>query len=696
MSLVKNYFMADGKYLKKFALPFLFAICCSLPSSAQHKKKDSIQATIKSLKKIKGFSVKDTIYIDLLNELGTELRYYNTDSLLLLSQQALKYSKSATYKKGESESFMYLGGYYSDKGDISKAISCFNKALLIADEINASNLKIRILNNLAQEYAYNGDYAKAFNGFLKGIDLATKEDNKLMLSIMNENIANLYVTQKDYEQALVFHRKVKKINDGIGNDIYSAESMSNVASIYADMGKLDYAMFNVNKSIAIFEKHKIMDWLAYAYEIKGKVYLKQENYKWALYWYNQSNMLHQKLDDDRAKIDLYNGMAEAYLGQNKDSISEQFALKAFEISTKIKAMEGTKKCAKTLYTLSKNKQDYATALKYHEIFQKLSDTLSRSEGKKSMTMLNTKIEYEQQKEALIVANEKSLAKQQKYLNVAYAVVFVFIVVTILVRRNNSIQKKLNSALKVKKQVLEKREDELKELNETKTKLFSIIGHDLRGPIGALQGLLKLFKEGEIKKDEFLGFIPKLRHDVDHLSFTLNNLLSWGQTQMNGALTKPTVVPLENLVAENINLLSEISNGKCIKITNSLPENTLIWSDANQIDIVVRNLISNALKFTPKNGMVTIDAQEKNDHWVISVRDTGVGMDKITQEKIFAKGSNVTTYGTNNEKGTGLGLSLCKEMIEKNNGIIWVESILRKGSCFYFTLPKGEKRYQKTA
>ena len=105
-------------------------------------------------------------------------------------------------------------------------------------------------------------------------------------------------------------------------------------------------------------------------------------------------------------------------------------------------------------------------------------------------------------------------------------------------------------------------------------------------------------------------------------------------------------------------------------------------------------MSNAIKFTPDKGMITIDALERSSTWEISVRDTGVGMDKEIQEKIFEKSSNITTYGTNDEKGTGLGLSLCKEMVEKNSGKIWVESFRPNGTCFYFTLPKVRDKFQK--
>ncbi len=696
MSQAITYFMALTKSIKKIPVFFIVFLCGCMACTAQANERLRIKQEILQLRAKKNFSPNDAGYIDKLNSLGRQMRYYNADSVLLIAQQALYFSNNIDYKKGKSTALLRLGDYFSDKGEKDKSIDYYSKASKVAKAIRDSTLILRIQNNLAGEYGYKGDYAKALSGYLEGIEMARNVEDKKMLSILNENIANLYASQKDYDQALEFYKKVKKINDDIGNDVISAETMSNLASVYADIGELDYAMFNINKSISVFEKEAITDWLAFAYEIKGKIYLKQQKYKWALHWYNQSDLLHADLDDDRSKIDLFNGMAEAYLGQGQDDLSKKYALEAFDISSRIAFLEGMQKCSKTLYSINKNKGDFATALTYHELFQKLSDTLTRNENKKSLTMLKTKTEFEIQKRALIEENEKALARHENYVNMALGVVLIFVAITYLVYRGQKIQKRLNVELRAKTEKLENREQELGKSNETKTKLFSIIGHDLRGPIGALQGLLKMFTDGEIGKSEFLEFMPKLRDDVDHISFTLNNLLSWGYTQMNGATTKPSVVSLETLVTENINLLSEIAENKSIKIISKLSPNTFIWSDVNQIDIVIRNLISNALKFTPVNGMVTIDAHEKNDHWEVAVRDTGVGMDRITLEKLFVKNATITTYGTNNEKGTGLGLSLCKEMVEKNNGAIWVDSMLRKGSTFYFTLPKAKKKYSKAS
>ena len=653
-----------------------------------------LEEEIRRMESDRAFSARDTAYINRLNELAGELRYYKADSLLLLAQKALRLSREADYSPGASHAYMRLGDYHSDRGSSDKAVECYKKSLELAGTSQDMKMRLRMLNNLSGEYAYRNDYSGALNGYLEALEMAESLNDLLMMSIINENIANLYANQKDYDEALFYYKKVKRWNDSLGNEISNAESMSNLASMYADMGQLEYAMFNVNQSIDIFEKNRILDWLAFAYETKGKVYLKKSNFKWALYWYNQSEMLHQQLDDDRARIDLYNGMAEAYFGQGNDSLASVYASEAYTISQSINFMKGTRDCAETLYRIYRKKEDYATALVYHELFQQLSDSIAHNENQQSLTLQKTKALYEHQKQVLIEENEKALARQNRYIRVGSGMLLIALVVIYLINRYSRLQKQLAQELSAKKDMLEKRKEELQANNETKTKLFSIIGHDLRGPIGALQGLLQMFKDGEVGKEEFLSFMPKLRSDVDHIYFTLNNLLSWGNSQLNGSVTKPAAIPLASLVQENINLLSEIAENKSIRVVNEIPDSVMVWSDPNQIDIVVRNLISNALKFTPENGMVTMQGLEREGHWEISIRDTGVGMDRITLEGLFKEKSHNSTYGTNNEKGTGLGLSLCKEMIENNQGRIWVESMVRKGSTFYFTLPKAEKKYSQ--
>ena len=686
----------DSNFLNGLFLRVVLSFCFYLLASSaytQISKKDSLAYRLKRLETTNRLNSQDTTHIKLLIDLASSYRFINNDSLYSIAGRALKYSKEVNYGLGEVKALFALGGYYSDSGNRKKSMATLNRALHLAKEIDCKESQLSIINALGQNYNYEGNYAEALNLYLKGLDIAKQTDSKQMLSILNENIAGLYAAQKDFKNALIFYDTVQKINRELNDEIVHAETQSNMASLYMDAENFKYAMFNINKSINTFEKHKIYDWLAYAYEVKGSIYLEQGKYQWALYWFDQSNLIHdQHVDDDREKIQLLNGMSKVYLGLGKNELSMQYALEGLELSKKIKSLQGQIDCSETLYKLHKSNQDHVTSLAYLETFKTLSDSLFRDKNKQSLSLLETKLEYEQEKHELIKANKSALAKQRNYIYFSVIILVILSIIIFVVRRSESIQKKLNKELQEKSKAVIERESQLHEINKTKTKLFSIIGHDLRGPIGALQGMLKLFTEGEVGKEEFLSFIPKLKSDVENISFTLNNLLSWGQSQLNGVVTRAKSISLEKIVSNNVNLLSEIAAVKSIKIINQLPENAMIWADQNQIDIVVRNLLSNAIKFTQENGLISIEAEEKSDMWQIMVRDTGVGMDEEMQKKIF-EDTNVTTYGTNNERGTGLGLSLCKEMILKNKGEIWVESILRKGTTFYFTVPKSQKKYQ---
>ncbi|APQ18847.1 histidine kinase [Maribacter hydrothermalis] len=664
--------------------------------SAQVSRRDSLLNLVKQKKLSPNLSLKDTLFIHNLIELASEYRYHHLDSLYTLSQESLKISKKGAYINGEIGSYLNIGGYYSNKGKIDQAISYYKKAYNLAAEHERMHLKVSSLNDLAKEYGYKGDYALSLKKYLEAIEISKELNYKTMLSIINDNIAHLYLDQKDYEHAMVFLKRSKDINEEINDPIFTAETISNIASTYAEMNELEYAMFHINSSIAIFEKEKILDWLAYCYEIKGKVYLKKGKNTWALYWYKQSELLHQEIEDDRGKIDLLNGMTEAYLNLNKDSIAEIYALNAFNLSKKIGLRSGLKECSYQLFKIQKNKKDYEKSLWYHEIYQVTSESLAKAGNKKALNLLKTEMEYDQQKQQLILENEKALAKQKVYIYIFLIILIIFSIIVIIIYRNEKAQKKLNLELRSKKTALEEKQTYLNELNQTKNKLFSIIGHDLRGPIGAFQGLLKLFKEGEMTKEEFLNFVPKLKVDIDTISFTLNNLLSWGQTQMNGSTTRPSIVQINSIVNENIALLSEIAESKSIHLINKIESNCQAWSDPNQIDIIVRNLLSNALKFTPNHGEIIIGAIQKLKTCEIYIKDNGLGMSEETISKIFQKDSTHTTYGTNDEKGTGLGLSLCKEMVEKNNGQIWVHSALGKGSSFYFTVPRIIESLKKSA
>jgi two-component system, sensor histidine kinase LadS len=229
-------------------------------------------------------------------------------------------------------------------------------------------------------------------------------------------------------------------------------------------------------------------------------------------------------------------------------------------------------------------------------------------------------------------------------------------------------------------------ENLESLNQAKDKLFSIIGHDLRSPINSLQGALYLLNNQTISQQQFLDISQKLQKNVESLQFTFDNLFHWAYTQMGGIQTEITEINLSQIVQQNIEFLQGNANYKNIQLNNELPQSLWAKGDADQISLVVRNLINNAIKFTSVGGQVTLKSQQNLDSVDISVIDTGAGIAPEKLAQIFNRNIITTTRGTAGEKGTGLGLLLCKEMIENNGGMIWVNTELNKGSTFTFRLP----------
>lgn len=664
--------------IKIVGLLFFVIIQFQHSSFGQEPLLDSLRNELHIIKLTLPYTLKDSSYINILNDLAFEIRYIHSDSLRILSDEALRYSKDIGYIKGEIDAYINLGRYHSDGGHHEKGVEYTFKALEKSREHKLYNLELRAIAHLAILHDYLDENELAFKEMLAGIDIATKLNNQKYISIFNMNIGDLYLSLNEYHEAISYLKVAKK--SGERYDMILAGINSNLASAYSQIDKPETAIKVIEAAITTFENNNVTDWLAFAYSIKGRVYLRQGEYASALQWFEQSEKLYAIIDDERSEAILLLGMAKTYLNLENYSLSEVYAKRAYDIAEIFKDKENKKIASELLYKLHKKKNNLVESFKYLEIFQQLSASLAQDESKKSMLMFKTQIDYEKQKQDLIETNEKSLAKQTNIIASILTLVFILTGFILLILRNQKIQKKLNQELK-------KSESELIELNETKNKLFSIISHDLRGPIGAFSKLMELFNQKEVEKDQFLSFMPKLETDINYISFTLNNLLLWGRTQLEGSITKAVRVDLDDILTANINLLSEVAVQKSIKIIDKVDPHTMVWSDRDQIDIVIRNLISNALKFTPKNGSVTITALENNRNWEVSIQDTGVGMDQNTQDKIFDHNSTITTYGTDNEKGTGLGLTLCKELIENNKGVIWVNSILNQGTCFKFTLPK---------
>jgi PAS domain S-box-containing protein len=231
-------------------------------------------------------------------------------------------------------------------------------------------------------------------------------------------------------------------------------------------------------------------------------------------------------------------------------------------------------------------------------------------------------------------------------------------------------------------------EELRQLNMTKDKFFSIIAHDLRNPFITILGFSELLLSDfqELTEEEKIYYIEEMQNSANLSHNLLQNLLQWSRSQTGRIDFSPRIINIHDLVNQNFELLKQTAAKKEISLVNEVDKIINIEADEDMTDTIFRNLITNAIKFTPEGGSIKIDATQQGSMALINVSDTGVGMDEETKSKLFRLDVNHSSLGTSQEKGTGLGLILCKEFVEKHNGKIWIESSKGEGTTFTFTLP----------
>lgn len=224
-------------------------------------------------------------------------------------------------------------------------------------------------------------------------------------------------------------------------------------------------------------------------------------------------------------------------------------------------------------------------------------------------------------------------------------------------------------------------------NKLKDRLFSIIAHDLRGPLINLNEVIKMMNSGIISNAEFKLFIPKLSNNISYTTGLLENLLFWSRSQLQGEIIKPLYFNFKGITDNIIRLFENVIKEKEITTENNLDPFSMVYADMDMIQLIVRNLLSNAIKFSKRGGSIEITSIIKGKDFIMCISDSGVGISLENQSMLFEQ-ETFTTRGTNNEEGTGLGLLLCKDFIEKNSGKIWVESEIGVGTKFFVQIPNS--------
>jgi two-component system sensor histidine kinase/response regulator len=246
-------------------------------------------------------------------------------------------------------------------------------------------------------------------------------------------------------------------------------------------------------------------------------------------------------------------------------------------------------------------------------------------------------------------------------------------------------------LKAARDKIQRQAEELKETNATKDKMFSVISHDLRAPLGGMKSMMDIIFEDRANNKEISDkSLRSLKTAADQTYNLLENLLYWSRKQRDRLDFNPEMINIYDLVVENIELMNTLANNKNITVENKLSPELIVFADNNMIKTIIRNLINNAIKFTKEGGKVTISSDKDGNMTNVHIEDTGLGIAEENLKLIEDQKQYFTTYGTKREKGSGLGLNLCLDFAKRNNGDLKIKSTQGKGSTFTLSLPSEKQ------
>ena len=621
------------------------------------------------------------------------------DLALAKSKSAITLAKRLKNPRAEALALMNTGNAIRYLlSDYEAALEYCVKAQKIAETHNFKTEHADILSLIGDIYLEVGNSFKAIEHYMQSLALVESLSHYPEIIKLENKIGQVYAALGNDQKAIEYHKKGLKVSKQ--NEYVEGVAQSNywLATTYAQIGNLDLALEKQLIALALYQNLNKKRGQARSFFALGKIYTLKTDFTQARAYLEDALLLYSQSNDilGRAQVLNHIGAIDIERKDYKSAINNlQMALNLGEQLNNKKIIRDS---YEYLYNCYAGLKDYERALQYKDLFVAISDFIYGEESERRMAELQNRFEIEQKEseiEGLRKDNqlrELQVQKQanfQKFLVICLVLMVVIFGLVFYLYRNH---KKSYRQVAAAYDQINRQNNELQELNATKDKFFSIISHDLKGPLNSLtsfSGLL-INHTDSLSKEEIQMLAKDLDKSLKNLLALLNNLLAWSRAQSGNLDSKPELFNVQEIVYANAELLQRTAENKEIVLKTRIPAQLQAFADKNQMNTVLRNLISNALKFTEAGGSVEIQANQWKDAIEISVTDTGIGMNQETLSKLFKIEHKYTTLGTANEKGTGLGLMLCKEFIELSGGTLVVESKEGKGSTFRFTIPPHQK------
>lgn len=539
-------------------------------------------------------------------------------------------------------------------------------------------------SQLSVTYYYQSDFDNSIRYMLEASRLLEGTADSITLAGVYNNLGSFYQRfYDDYDQALIFFQKAYYLKMALGDTISAMRTLSNIGGALTGSGKVDSGIQVLRSVIPLRQRYQDQTGLSITYSNIGAGFLEIDKTDSAIYYVKKALQIDRQLKDNYGlNTDLY-WLSKAYFQAGEYGAAIETAKESIDLAEDLVVKSELLKILSDSYAaLGQNTE----ALRHLQEFLMVKDTLYNKDQQQTIAELETKYETERKEQEIkLLENEKKLTaiqlarseNQRLFFLIAAALLLVVVVLVFFqFRQRNKYAK-----------VVEEKNEQLSELMSAKQKVFGVIAHDLKNPLSAFSNMSSTLADNidAFSKEEIRVFLEKFVKSSEDLRDLLNNLLQWSLTETGLLKVRSELFNIAVLADLALLPLQDYATAKGIQVIVDLPD-AMIQADRKMVETIIRNLISNALKFTDKGGEVKLGSISRQDELVIEVADTGIGMEESQLADLFDIQKDVSRIGDHEGKGTGLGLLLCKELVDKMGGRIWAKSRLHEGTSFYFGLP----------
>lgn len=607
------------------------------------------------------FILNDSLYSQSINEL---------DSLLkLIDDQKIDTTQLNINRA--------IGDYYFNI-NTQKAILYFESAKKISENLNRTDDLASNLYSIGSSYLNLGKFDSALEYYLNACRIYEQKGYKRRLTKAFIDIAYLYSESNNFPKGRLYFDKAKILINDLQDTVELRYYYSELGNFYFKQEQIDSAILCIEESKNLSKILGEHDLIIGANVNIGLLYKKKGNYDLALQYMNGALTAYKKNTNNPSELGVvYNNLGSIYAAQKKYNQAERAFFKSLDYVNSIDAKFVVLENYQNLMDLYEQMKDYKSQSIYLKKYYQLKDSIYAIDKLNELNQLESEYQLEK-KNSEILKKDKAFIKSNSQRNIFILIAFSILLALALLFL---FYKKLQS----KNHIVERQKEELLTLNHVKDRLFSIISHDLRNPLVTLKSYLLLSDSESISADKKLLFKNQTISAVVQTGDLLDNLLTWANLQIKNTSANIVPVSIQECVGDVVSVVDYQAKQKNIQIIQKI-EPLMIPANMDILSIALRNLITNAIKFSFKNSEIIIKTIQSDDYTLLVVEDHGVG---ISNEKLelIQMNQNESTPGTNGERGSGLGLYLVKEMLKKINAQLQVESILEKGSKFIIKIPR---------